>query len=266
MPSLAKLVKRPVTMILLAAGILSLGIWAGCGSDDSNDNGGGGTPTPTTSSFAGWMANGAESGQLGITVSAPNLARNLLGPGARQGSVAATGTLVLTGTTVGIPLTGTFDDVTGDLHLDSGTGYTFDGIYDTGPPGEFVGIYYGPNGTGQFSAQSGSATSAEVYGGSYLSDVSGDGGSFLMAIRGTAIEGVATEDGDSTGVAFTGTISGTGTTRPIVISSPNLNGITMHGNGSLNTTTHHMSGRFNVDFNSLPADSGDWSGDLVHTP
>lgn len=261
---LAQSLRRPLPAIVFLCLAISFATFVGCGSDDDKSNNGGGTP-PTTSSFAGWLANGAESGQLGITVSVPNLARKLLAPGAGRASVAASGTLVLTGTTTGIPLTGTFDDQTGDLVL-SGGGYDIAGIYDIGPPGNFVGTYTGPNGSGQFAAASGGLSSAEIYGGSYQSDVSLDGGTFLIAVRGTEIQGVATETGSSTGMEFTGTVSGTGTTRDIAISSPDNGGYTMHGAGTLDTGTHHVSGRFNVDFNSLPADSGSWAGDLVTTP
>jgi hypothetical protein len=153
---------------------------------------------------------------------------------------------------------GTFDDQTGDLHL-AGGGYTLDGIYDTGPPGNLFGGYTGPNGPGSFSCESGAASSAQVFGGSYASDFSGESGTFLLALRGTAIDGAATADGDSVGLAFTGTLAGTA----ITISAPNTNGYTMHGAGTLNPTTHHISGRYNIDLNAAPADSGAWSGDLV---
>ena len=83
-----------------------------------------------------------------------------------------------------------------------------------------------------------------------------------MAFRGTAIDGVATADGDSMGLPFTGALAGTA----ITIQAPSLNGYTMHGTGTLNPTTHHVSGRYNIDLDGptpTPADSGAWSGDLV---
>lgn len=257
----ARTVRRYLPAALFLSAVLSFSVFVGCNSNDNKNSGGGGGGGATTSSFAGWMANGTESGLLTVTISKAGLTRPRPGSLSPAASVTAAGSLMLSGTTTGIPMPGTFDDQTGELHL-TGGGYTLDGIYDTGPPGNLFGGYSGPNGPGTFSCESGATSSAQVYGGSYASDFSGESGTFLMAFRGTAIDGVATADGDSTGLAFTGTLAGTA----ITIQAPLLNGYTMHGAGNLNTTTHHVNGRYNIDFNAVPADSGAWSGDLVNTP
>jgi hypothetical protein len=248
-----------VFFVLAAA--VSFTTWVGCGGDDddSNNNGGGGGAT--TSSFAGWFANGNESGQLGVTVSVPNLARRLMAPGVAAHEVGASGTMTLTGGGGVVALTGTFDDETGDLSL-TGGGYTFTGIYDVGPPGGLFGSYTGPNGGGQFSATSGGTSGTQVYGGQYQSDDANSSGTFLMAIRGGLLEGAAVEDGDSLGIYFSGTVTGTGTTRAIAFTaSDGTEDVT--GTGTLDTGTNHVSGRYLVEFSATPVDSGSWSGDLV---
>ena len=264
MQGFARTVRRYLPAVLLLTTIVSFSVLVGCNNNYKSSGGGGGGGGATTSSFAGWLANGSESGLLTVTISKAGLTRPRPGSLSPAASVTATGSLVLTGTTTGIAMPGTFDDETGELHL-TGGGYTVDGLYDVGPPSNLSGIYRGPNGAGQFSCESGAASSAQVYGGSYLSDASGDGGTFLMAVRGTAIHGVATADGDSMGLPFAGTLAGTA----ITIQAPSFNGYTMHGTGTLNTTTHHVSGRYNIDLDGptpTPADSGAWVGDLVHTP
>lgn len=249
--------RRSLPAVVSLSVVISFATWVGCGNDDDNSNNNGGGGGATTSSFTGWFANGNESGRLTVTVNAPNLARGLLAP---RAAVTASGSLTPTGGAP-VPLTGTFDDTNGDLNL-SGGGYALGGIYDIGPPGNFFGGYTGPNGGGQFSCASGSTSGMQVYGGDYLSDVTAGGGTFLLSLLNGVIEGVATETGDSLGLYFTGTATGTGTTRTIAISGSDA-GYDMTGTGTLNTSTNHISGRYNVEFSATPVDSGAWSGDLI---
>jgi hypothetical protein len=256
------LLRRILPRTLLLATIVAICVVAGCSSNDKKNpvspGAGGGA---TTSTFTGWFANGNESGRMSITVGVANLSRTRPGSNAAHASVVATGTIVLTGGGTAA-LTGTFDDQTGDLNV-AGGGYTISGIYDTGPPGNVFGGYTGPNGGGTFSCVTGGASTASVYGGDYASSFSGDNGTFLFAVRGTTLDGAATSAGDSIGFPFTGTISGTGTTRPITITSLILNNYQISASGTLNTSTNHVVGTFHVAFMSNPADSGTWSGDLL---
>ena len=266
MQGFARTVRRYLPAALFLSAILSFSVFVGCGDDDNNNGGGGGGGGATTTSFAGWFANGSESGLMTVTINKAGLTHQRPGSLAPAASVSATGSLVLTGTTTGVPLTGTFDDQTGVLDLTSGgtTPYVFSGAYDTGPPSNITGSYSGPNGTGSFASEKGAASSAQVFGGDFQSDVSGTFGTFLMAIRGTEIEGTATEDGNDVGEPFTGTLAGTA----ITISAPATNGVSMQGHGTLDTSANpdHVSGRYTLFLNAAPADSGNWSGNLVTTP
>ncbi|MGH7682305.1 MAG: hypothetical protein ACRENN_10015 [Candidatus Eiseniibacteriota bacterium] len=253
-------------MLFLSA-VVSFSTWVGCGDDDKNsNNGGGGGGGATTSSFAGWLANNSETGLLTVTISKAGLAHPRPGSLAPGASVSATGSLILAGTTTAVPLTGTFDDQSGVLDLSSsgGTPYVFTGAYDPGPPSNCTGSYTGPNGDGQFATETGAASSAQVYGGTYASIVTSSTGTFLMTIRGTAIEGLATEDGSTFGQPFTGALNGTSVT----ISAPSTGGFTLSGAGNINLTTHHTNGDYDIteDATHTTVDSGTWDGDLITTP
>lgn len=267
MQGLARTVRRYLPAVLFFSAVLSFPVIVGCGDDNNKSNGGGGGGGgSTTSSFAGWLANGNESGLMTVTISKAGLAPGRPGSLAPNASVGATGSLVLTGTTAAIPLTGTFDDASGVLDLTSGgtTPYVFSGAYDTGPPSTCEGSYTGPNGNGQFETKSGTSSSAQVYGGSYASIVTAGGGTFLMTIRGTTIEGVATEDASTIGQPFTGTLNGT----VVTITAPSTGGFTMHGTGNVNMATHHTNGDYDIteDATNTTVDSGTWDGDLITTP
>src|SRR5258705_8661152 len=214
MPGLLASLRRPLPSLLTFAAALTLTIWVGCGKDKKNPMAPAGS---TTSSFAGWFGNGSESGKLSVTLHEGNLARQLHAPGANSTVVTATGFLTISGGATDT-LNGTFDDETGYVDL-SGGGYTLSGVYDSGPPSAVFGPYTGPNGGGKFECKLGAVSSADVYFGTYQNDAHTSNGSFIFAIRGSALEGAAIAAGASDAPGFTGTVSGTGTTRTLTISS-----------------------------------------------
>jgi len=268
MHGVARTVRRSLPAVLLLSAVLSVSVIVGCGddnNDNSSNNGGGGGGGSTTTSFAGWMANGNETGLMTVTINKAGLAHSRPGSLAPGASVTATGSFLLTGTTTPVALTGTFDDATGVLDLTSGgsSPYTFSGAYDTGPPSNCNGSYTGPNGDGAFATEKGATSSAQVYGGDYHSVLTASAGTFLMAVRGTAIEGVATEDGSDLGQPFTGTLTG----LDIEITAPATNGYVLSGEGALDTSANpdHVSGWYAIHpvGGGAAADSGSWSGDFV---
>ncbi|HKW50149.1 MAG TPA: hypothetical protein VJQ53_00285 [Candidatus Eisenbacteria bacterium] len=256
MPGLLASLRRPLPSLLAFAAALSLTIWVGCSKDDKKN-----PMSPagaTTSSFAGWFGNGSESGMLSMTVHTGNLARQLRAPGANSTVFTATGFWTVSGGATDT-LNGTFDDATGYVDV-SGGGYTLAGVYDTGPPSAVFGTYTGPNGNGKFECKIGAASGADVYCGTYHNDAVTSDGSFIFAIRGSELEGAAIESGHSDAPGFTGTVSGSGTTRTLAISSLVTNGYKLTANGTLDTSTQEVSGRYHIQYNSAPYDSGSWSG------
>lgn len=249
------------------AAVLALGLVVGCSNDDDNPaNPGGGV---TTSAFTGWLASPSENGSLAITVNAPNLAGRIGVPNAPQAAVTASGTLTLAGSAP-IALTGDLDDTSGDVTL-AGSGYTLTGIYVPGPPSNIFGSYTGPNGDGAFDCLTGGSSSATVMCGTWISsnltDPDGNAllGSFTFSIRGSTIEGVMYAQG-SQQVNFTGTVSGTGASRPVLVTAEVLGAYRLTANGTLDTTTNTITdGTYLLEDLSPggnPDDTGTWTSGL----
>ena len=255
MPGLLASLRRPLPSLLTLVAAVGLTFWVGCSKDDKKNPM---SPGATTSSFAGWFGNGSESGMLRMTLHEGNLARPLPAPGATSIVVTASGFLTISGGATDT-LNGTFDDESGYIDV-SGGGYTLAGVYDPGPPTAVFGTYTGPNGNGKFECKPGAASSADVYCGTYHNQASTSHGSFIFAIRGSELEGAAIESGTSDAPGFTGTVSGTGTTRTLTISSLITNGYKLTAAGSLDTGTHQCAGTYHIEYNSAPNDSGSWSG------
>ncbi len=256
MPGLLASLRRPLPSLLTFAAVLSLTFWLGCGGNSKNPvKPGGGA---TTSSFTGWFGNGTESGLLRLTVSMGNLAGRLHAHDAASTTVTATGFLTVSGGATDT-LNGNFDNDTGYLNV-TGGGYSLGGVYDPGPPRLMFGTYSGPNGDGDFTCEVGAAASADVYCGTYLNQAQTSNGTFIFAIRGSALEGAAIEEGGAGPDGFTGTISGTGTVRTLNVSSLITNGYKLTATGQLDTGTHSTSGTYKIDYNSAPYDSGAWAG------
>ena len=263
MPGLLARLRRPLPSLLSFAAALSLTLMVGCGDDNKNPvNPGGGA---TSSSFTGWFGNGTESGLLSVTVSRGYLAGQLRAPGAAKVIVNATGLLRISGGDTDT-LNGTFEDDPGYIDL-TGTNYTLTGVYDSGPPSVVSGTYTRPNGDGQFECQVGGASSADVYCGTYQNEAHTTNGSFIFAIRGSQLKGAAIEDGSGDATGFTGTVSGTGTTRTLAVTSTITNGYKLTATGQLDTGTHQVGGLYRIDNYSVPSspapyDSGGWTGEL----
>lgn len=265
MPRLLASLRRPLPSLLILMAAISFTIWVGCGSDDTKNpmNPGGGA---TSSSFTGWMGNGTESGKLSLTVQMGNLAGRLRAPGAVSHVVTATGFFTPSGGATDT-LSGTFDDESGYVDV-AGDSYTLTGVYDSGPPSVLFGTYTGPNGSGKFTCSVGGATSADIYSGTFQNEAQTSNGTFVIAVRGSALEGAAIEDGGSSPIGFTGTVTGAGTVKTLAISSLITNNFKLTASGTVDTGTHLTSGTYHIDDYTVPsspapADSGTWSGELV---
>jgi len=264
MPGLLASLRRPLPSLLTFATALSLTLWIGCSKNDKKNPmspGGGGA---TTSSFAGWFGNGTESGMLSLKVNRGSLAGRLNAPGSISTAVTATGYLTHSGGATDT-LNGTYDDETDYVDV-SGGGYTLSGVYDPGPPSAVFGPYTGPNGNGQFECKVGAASSADVYCGTYQNEAHASNGSFIFAIRGSQLKGAAIEDGSGDATGFTGSVSGTGTTRTLAVTSTITNGYKLTATGQLDTGTHQVGGLYRIDDYSVPSspapyDSGGWTGE-----
>lgn len=261
-------------MMLCFAAVLSLSFVVGCGDDESPpaNPGGGGV---TTSAFTGWLANSVENGSLAITINAAGLAGRIGVPNAPQAAVTASGTLTLSGAAP-ITLTGTFDDETGDVALADtiGLGYALAGFYVPAPPSNIFGSYTGPNGSGSFDCLSGGSSSATVMCGIWtsgvLTDIDGNflSGTFTFTIREGAIEGVVYVPGNTPpadAITFTGSVSGTGTSRPVTATAEFPNVYRLAANGTLDTTTNEITdGTYLFDdlTGGNPDDTGTWQSGL----
>jgi hypothetical protein len=246
-------------LALAALGIVSLLTFNGCG-DDNNDNptnpGGGATST----SFTGTFVNGSEGGLMTVTVNTTTLARALRAATA----VTASGVITPDGGSP-ISLTGTYDSATDSLYLNGG-GYAFGGQYDgSGAIAGIAGLYTGPNGAGQFGCATGSSASIGVYCGTYQNQAVTETGNWNLVTSGSYIVGLAVPSGQTFGLGLEGTLTGTGTTRTITVGSDDGNGGLLTATGTLNTTTHAMSGTWHTTQDAAPVDSGSWSGNLCTT-
>lgn len=195
---------------------------------------------------------------LSVTVHTGNLAGRLQAAGEASAAVTASGFLTISGGATDT-LNGNFDGDTGYLDL-TGGGYSFSGVYDSGPPSKVFGPYTGPNGDGQFDCIVGGASSADIYCGTYQNQAHSSDGTFIFGVRGTSIEGAAIENGASEAPGFTGTVSGTGAIRTLSITSLTTNGYKLTATGQLDTGAHTVGGTYKIDYNSAPYDSGGWSG------
>lgn len=249
-----------VPLALATLGLVSLLAINGCG-DDNNDNptnpGGG----ATTTSFTGTFVSGYEGGMLTVTVNTVSLARSL-----RAGSAAVTATGVLSpdgGTAVN--LTGTYDATTDSLYLAGGS-YTLAGQYDgSGPIAGIGGVYVGPNAhPGVFGCAVGGSSSIQVYCGTFENDAVTLTGRWNLVLSGNQIAGIALPDGDNAPEPplLQGTVTGTGTSRPVTLGYDDGNGFVISAVGTLDTSDHTVGGSWHTTQDSAPTDSGTWSGDL----
>jgi hypothetical protein len=250
-------------LTLAALGILSLLAFNGCGDDNEDKTptspGGGGS-----TSFFGTYVNGSESGMMTITVNTTSLAGALQANATRTASVTASGTITPDGY-ASFPLTGTYDAATDSLYLSDGV-YFFGGKYGTiGSVTGIAGRYIGGHGYGQFGCVQGTSSSIQIYCGTYQNADVSDTGNWNLVVSGISIVGVSFQTGDDQGIPFQGIIAGTGTTRSITVGHDDGSGNTLSATGSLNTTTHVMSGVWHTYASSSPVDNGTWTADLCTT-
>ena len=113
----------------------------------------------------------------------------------------------------------------------------------------------------------GGMSSADIYCGTFENEAQLSNGIFIVAVRGTELEGAAIESGSSNPTVFTGTVSGTGTIRTLAISITITNGYKLTASGAVDTGTHQIGGTYRIDDYSVPSnpapfDSGGWIGEL----
>lgn len=189
------LARRPLLACLTAT--LLLAPLTGCSSDSSNGGGGGGNGT--TTDFLGILSSddASESGSLSVTVSTASPA---IPTGAASLSVSATGAISIVGGGA-VSLTGTYDDVSGDLTV-SGGGYSFSGTYDGS--NRLEGTYTGPSTQGVFVTAKADANTT-AFCGSYAGD---DQGLWSFIIDGSTLLGQAVSSSSGTSAPLDGSISG----------------------------------------------------------
>lgn len=250
----------------LAGGLLTLAVLAqlvaGCSDDKKNPAApGGGTPTST--SFVGIFTNATESGKITITVNTTSLAGRIRVSQAGAATVTATATLSIGGGG-SASLTGTYNDVTDSLYL-SGSNYTFAGEYDeTSTPPVIDGAYSGPNGSGQFDAIVGTASSTpiEIYLGTFQSDSTNVHGAFNVARYDTLAGALAFVEGDTEATPMEGTVTGGGSTLAISLSGGG-SGLTVTATGTVDTVVDTVGGTWHTyDSGLAKGDDGTWSGAL----
>jgi hypothetical protein len=234
-------------MILVAA----LGL-SGCSKDTKSVTA---PPAPSSTTFVGTMAGATVSGSvttvIAAAVSAPQPgatgAQDVLGGTSAQSQVGVTGTLVIAGGAT-VSLTGTYDTVSKALSV-TGGGYTFTGTFASGI---ITGAFTGPSSvTGGFTLSPSANGSVKVYIGTFTSTSGGASGNFNLVSSGTTLTGLAVTTGGSE-IPLNGTLtSGTNVSivNPGYPSGPPL------ATGTLNTTTHVMSGLFN----DQAGNSGNWT-------
>lgn len=245
---------------------------AGCGSDKkvTAPTGGGG---PTSTSFTGILVNTTQTGRLTVTIATSSLAapfrvaRSVPFPASSAGAASVSATGMIEFPTDTMNLTGTYNTATDSLNL-SGEGYTLEGHVDTsGSKPALQGKYSGPSGTGGFGCSEGTASTVQLYCGTFQSTTgSGTYGSLNVAVSGATLAGVAFPNLDDHGSPFSGTVTGTGDTRTINLEGTVPGDYSVSGGGTLNTVTREITdGTWAYeDLYSHATDSGTWSA--VHCP
>jgi hypothetical protein len=249
---------RPFGLAIAITAVIAM---IGC-SDDKNPAKPGGGGGPTTSGFTGFMANGALSGKIVVTVNSTALAGRL--PGSRAGAhdITASATFTFDGATMMI--SGTYDDEADTLNL-AGSGYTFHGMLEAGgDTPAIVGEFDGPSGGGLFAVVT-NALAPDVYCGNWRNAAMDDSGTFNVVANDTLFAGFAVAAVNPEPFDFLGTISGTGTTRTMngTGGEPGQTELTI--TGTLNTMTSMASGTWDFTVSDPmygTDDNGTWEMEL----
>ena len=248
-------VSRRAVFACATLGLLSLVGIQGC-SDDDEDNPV--NPGPTSTQLTGTYANANEGGQMSISISSGTLAPALRAGALATHTIAASGSLTAEGTTTPTPLTGNYSEETDSLYL-TGGGYDMAGHYD-GTTSTITGGYSGPNGVGFFSCAVGGSNAIQVYCGAFESTMnSGVVGRWNVVISGSQLSGIGAVTGGGL-YEFTGTVTGTGTTRTVAVNQDLGSGVTLTADGTLDTSTDQIGGTYALDDNGTPSDAGNWTG------
>lgn len=204
----------------------------GCKKDDNPAQS---NPTPTSTTYVGTIASGTESGSVSVTVS---LAKGTSG--------GVTGTLkIVHPAAATITLSGTFSNNTFSA---AGGGYAFSGSLASG---NISGTYTAPNGAGQFTTQSSTSNSIQVYAGTFTSTVAGQpSGIFNLVINGSTVTGLAVPSHNQSTTTLAGTLAGPALTIRDAASNTGIATGTMSGTS--------ISGTYDAGSNR-----GNWSGALV---
>ena len=252
-----------VPLALATLGLVSLLAINGCG-DDNNDNptnpGGGATST----SFTGTFMSGYEGGMLTVTINTVSLARSLR---AASAAVTATGVISPDGGTA-VDLVGTYDATTDSLYLTGGS-YALAGKYDaSGSIAGIGGAYVGPAAhPGVFGCAIGGTSSISVYCGTFQNQANTLSGRWNLVFSGNQVAGIALPNGDNAPEPplLEGTVTGTGTSRPVTLGYNDGSGFVISALGTLDTAAHTVSGSWHTTQDAAPVDSGTWSGDPCAT-
>ena len=249
-------VPRIARLARASIGLLAMFAMAGCsGEDDNPVDPGVGTPS---TQFTGTFINGNEGGLMNLTIASATLAPALRAASIGAHDIVANATLSpdVGGT---INLTGTYNEEADSLNLIGG-GYTMSGKYSsTGGVGGIVGRYMGLNGSGFFGCALGGSSAVKVYCGSFENQPQTVSGRWNILIIGDEVVGVAAPSGGNP-FGFSGTASGTGTTRAIAIFTDSGGGAVVRANGTLDTTTNDVAGTWTFEEDFVVTDTGTWSG------
>jgi hypothetical protein len=180
--------RRAVPLCLTVLALLAA--LGGCNDDNDNDR-----PATTTRYAGTFTGSSGESGVLSLTVQQPPPA----GVSIIRATITTSGTATVSGAG-SVSLTGTFDDVTGELNV-SGGGYTFSGIVANG---EVMGDYAGPNGPGAFVALQATGANVTVYCGTFEGDATG---MWNVAVSSDGTVAGAFTDATNASSSLTGTVS-----------------------------------------------------------
>lgn len=231
----------PAVVLVAALGL------SGCSKDKKSVTA---PAAPSSTTFIGTMAGATVSGSVTTTIAAAVSAAQ---PGATsaQGAVAVTGEMDIAGGAT-VTLAGTYDTDT-KVQAVTGGGYTLTGTLASGT---ITGGFTGPGSvTGAFTQTPGASNSVNVYIGTFTSTSGGDSGNFNLVAKGTILTGIAVTT-SGTQIPLNGTL--TGGTAVSIVNPGNPSGPAL-ATGTLNTTTHVMSGQFNDG----AGNSGNWTSAIL---
>lgn len=158
-------------------------------------------------------------------------------------------------------LAGFFNGETDSLDLVGKPTYAMNGVYES-VNNVLTGQLTALGGEGPFITTHGTLTTVKPLCGTFQNESQTLSGPLTLLIQGGAVTGMALPNQGGQ-LRFYGSAIGTGTTRSMTFSGGDGQGGILEASGTLDTSTYTVTnGTWTIEVNSIPTDSGTWSGEL----